>query len=304
MKTVILIAVVAAVLLACIPRFASCTTYSAYTCGYTCPRRNGGWSSWRASSYGSCSRTCGGGTRYVTDVRYCNNPTPLYGGSSCYGSSTRRRILSCNTRTCPPREFNQMIFLLDMVPGLRGGRPQPEAALAHAQSGIARWLTLVPAATRALRMAGGRVAGTEPEHDSRIVTPMPAHVTVNGAWSPWGPAVKGCCSATCGNGTRNITFTRTCTNPAPSNRGRTCTGLSSKVQTEACNLDPCPVDGGWSAFAVKMTFPCSVTCGNGTKIVKKTRECNNPVPQNGGAHCKGKSKKQVTRPCKSKPCPC
>jgi hypothetical protein len=44
-------------------------------------------------------------------------------------------------------------------------------------------------------------------------------------------------------------------------------------------------DGGWNNW---MDWsPCSVTCTIGTKT--RTRLCNNPTPQNGGANCSGLS---------------
>lgn len=57
-------------------------------------------------------------------------------------------------------------------------------------------------------------------------------VAIDGGWSPWTA-----CSVTCGGGTQ----TRTCTNPAPSNGGATCSGSAS----QACNTSSCivPVNG-------------------------------------------------------------
>lgn len=56
---------------------------------------NGGWSAWQGLS--KCSVTCGTGVR--TRNRYCNNPTPAYGGHHCLGLSTQSE--SCNTTLCP-----------------------------------------------------------------------------------------------------------------------------------------------------------------------------------------------------------
>ena len=55
---------------------------------------NGGWSSY--GSYGSCSVTCGAGTKYRS--RSCTSPAPLYGGANCAGSSSQSA--SCNLGTC------------------------------------------------------------------------------------------------------------------------------------------------------------------------------------------------------------
>ncbi|XP_034035488.1 hemicentin-1 [Thalassophryne amazonica] len=45
--------------------------------------------------------------------------------------------------------------------------------------------------------------------------------------------------------------------------------------------------------------PCSVSCGAGTQ--KRMRQCNNPLPANGGHHCTGSESE--TRVCQGKPCP-
>ena len=47
---------------------------------------NGGWSVW--GSWSICSASCGEG--YQVRVRYCNNPTPMYGGKDCKGFAEER----------------------------------------------------------------------------------------------------------------------------------------------------------------------------------------------------------------------
>jgi len=55
---------------------------------------NGGYSSW--STYGSCSKSCGGGQQ--SRIRKCNNPTPTNGGSQCSGVASESK--NCNTQPC------------------------------------------------------------------------------------------------------------------------------------------------------------------------------------------------------------
>jgi len=63
-------------------------------CGTDLCPVNGGYSSW--STYGSCSKSCGGGQQSRT--RKCNNPTPANGGSQCSGVSSESK--NCNTQPC------------------------------------------------------------------------------------------------------------------------------------------------------------------------------------------------------------
>ncbi|XP_066144477.1 A disintegrin and metalloproteinase with thrombospondin motifs 9 isoform X2 [Euwallacea fornicatus] len=55
---------------------------------------DGGWGEWQ--SWGSCSRTCGGGIK--KSVRYCDSPIPENGGNYCTGKSAQ--YMSCNTQNC------------------------------------------------------------------------------------------------------------------------------------------------------------------------------------------------------------
>ncbi|XP_061739556.1 hemicentin-1 [Nerophis ophidion] len=57
------------------------------------------------------------------------------------------------------------------------------------------------------------------------------------------------------------------------------------------------VHGGYSEWAE--WGPCSLTCGVGSQ--KRQRQCNKPLPANGGRHCAGSSIE--TRSCQGKPCP-
>ncbi|XP_078375646.1 coadhesin-like isoform X1 [Oculina patagonica] len=95
-------------------------------------------------------------------------------------------------------------------------------------------------------------------------------------WTEWSE-----CSATCGGGVR--WHSRTCNNPEPKNKGKTCTEqeLGPSVESGYCNTQDCPVPGGytdWSEWG-----ECSVTCGGG--VQKRTRTCTSPPPSGGGPTC-------------------
>ena len=63
---------------------------------------DGHWSSWGA--FGSCSRSCGGGTQYRR--RACNNPAPSGGGKNCPGPSHQSN--ACNMRACSGEKFHYL----------------------------------------------------------------------------------------------------------------------------------------------------------------------------------------------------
>uniref|UniRef100_A0A8C5FZ01 ADAM metallopeptidase with thrombospondin type 1 motif, 9 n=1 Tax=Gouania willdenowi TaxID=441366 RepID=A0A8C5FZ01_GOUWI len=60
--------------------------------------------------------------------------------------------------------------------------------------------------------------------------------------------------------------------------------------------DAAPVEGAWGVWSPFGS--CSRTCGGGIKIAM--RECNRPVPRNGGMYCVGRRMK--FRSCNSEPC--
>uniref|UniRef100_A0A4W3HMZ6 EGF-like domain-containing protein n=2 Tax=Callorhinchus milii TaxID=7868 RepID=A0A4W3HMZ6_CALMI len=104
------------------------------------------------------------------------------------------------------------------------------------------------------------------------VSPCP----VLGKWSEWSPWST--CTQLCSGITRRI---RVCNNPAPAHGGLPCTGTFE--ENLACRHSDCPTDGGWSPW----TFwsPCPSSCGIG--VVKRSRLCNNPAPENSGNPCLG-----------------
>ena len=66
---------------------------------------HGNWSDW--TPFGTCSRTCGGGTK--NRFRTCSNPTPQHGGRNCEGSQIES--MECNTLPCPSKLAVSIIIL-------------------------------------------------------------------------------------------------------------------------------------------------------------------------------------------------
>ena len=103
---------------------------------------------------------------------------------------------------------------------------------------------------------------------------------------------------TCGGGLTHRQ--RLCDNPAPSAFGQPCIG--NDEQTQQCNTSPCSsttlgkLDGGWSTWTDWGS--CSVTCGVG--LMKRQRQCDNPVPSGFGQSCSGNN--EQTDKCNLKSC--
>ena len=115
---------------------------------------------------------------------------------------------------------------------------------------------------------------------------------IDGGFGEWG--TFGECNKPCGvDGVKKRV--RACWNPQPRFGGKDCEGHAE--ETQACNLIPCPVDGGFSKWAAYGA--CDKTCGPGVK--RRTRTCTNPPPAHGGKNCVGAV--DEIQVCNDKPCP-
>ncbi|XP_078333127.1 properdin-like isoform X2 [Crassostrea virginica] len=228
---------------------------------------DGGWSGWH--TWGRCSAGCGSGVQ--TRLRSCNNPQPAYGGRSCPGSE--KETQSCVMQPCP----------------VNGGWTHWSA-----------WHSCSHTCGDGTSIRTRTCSNPVPQHGGH---PCQGHsddskacnngtCPVDGGWTDW--TAWSSCLHTCGRHSRSHR-TRTCSNPAPLYGGHPCPGLH--LDSKACNIGPCPVDGGWTDWTA--WYSCSHTCGDGTSF--RARTCSNPAPQYGGNPCQGHS--DDSKACNNGTCP-
>lgn len=120
------------------------------------------------------------------------------------------------------------------------------------------------------------------------------------SWSPWGD--WSACSATCGKGTQFRS--RICLLPSGSPaHGHQYNCEGENVQVKNCEMLPCPVNGGWSAWTSWSN--CSLECVteySGLRSVRfRNRKCDSPAPSLGGKACVGEEYEEEV--CSVKFCP-
>lgn len=261
----------------------------------------GPWSSWS-----SCSRTCGGGSR--SRQRAVMVP-PQNGGQSC---PPLDESMTCNEAACGPLVRAHVVVNVNMT----------DDQLAVLHHGIAMCLDverdkvtlqppmnthagvrvgymvqfLAPATVdEAVQLATLAACGTLPAALSTsgatlLATSTPQlhtgpddrNCTVS-AWSAWSV-----CSRTCGGGSQSR-FREVL---APASGSGMCFDL---LEERSCQAQPCPVDcqvSAWSAYGA-----CSTLCGGGEQESTRTVLVH---PTAGGQPCDAL---QRTRECNTQPCP-
>ncbi|XP_046554970.1 SCO-spondin-like [Haliotis rubra] len=279
----------------------TCNTHrcpETYTCNtHRCPV-NGGWSPWVVRSIGTCTRSCGGGTRFVTSRRRCNKPKPRFNGTDCAGDIKEIAEEACNSQACTPNTDGSWTDWAVVEEGdcsvTCGGGSQVNKKERYCDSPV-------PTGTgqKCLQSDGQR---TLLETGQDTVTCMTDPCPVDGGWSAWTDVDIDGCSVTCGGGSKNRTRQRECTNPAPSDGGEFCQGDATLIDELNCNTDDCPVDGGWTNWTVTSVSRCSKSCGEGQRKVVSERSCSDPEPAFGGESCEGDQSETVREACNTHEC--
>ncbi|XP_060537689.1 adhesion G protein-coupled receptor B1-like, partial [Pantherophis guttatus] len=240
----------------------------------------GGWNPW--STWGECTRDCGGGLQ--TRTRTCQ-PLPEE-GLVCEGVLEEGRL--CNRKACNPNiHYNSRSQSLrstdnrkkdDMEDFQQYGYPAPQIGDPAAEE-WSPWSVCSTTCgegwqsrTRFCVSYSYSTQCSGPLREQRQCNNS-AVCPVHGTWDEWSP--WSLCSSTCGRGYRDRT--RIC--KPPQFGGSPCEG--PEKQTKFCNIALCPVDGNWNAWSSWSS--CSTSCSNGTQ--QRTRECNGP--SYGGAECQG-----------------
>ncbi|XP_076815341.1 uncharacterized protein LOC143461331 isoform X2 [Clavelina lepadiformis] len=251
---------------------------------------------WSSYDIGSCSRSCGGGTR--TNRRICVNGSP--GQKGCEGNASM--VENCNERPCPiwgpfgawsdcTKECgtgtqNSTRVCLNVVVGEEGCRGESKKSRNCNTQICAHWSEYEPWSdcdvtcmqSKERRCVGGKIGNDGCIGDAIINQTC---CQAFGQWSQYGE-----CSRTCGGGQR--TRTRQCPDPVrclPDQHG------TSTSQSQPCNSGICP--GKWTEWSKRGT--CSVTCGQGQQ--EQVRRCEGG--EIGGPGCEGNATRVI--PCNKTP---
>lgn len=301
-------------------------------CGECACDIDGSWSEWCA--FTRCTVSCGGGMRIRN--RTCTNPPPSGLGLDCAGPAAELQI--CNTESCHNANYTQWSEWSECSVTCGVGKQKRSRTCINPPPGPGRknceeehlgpadetqkcrlkpcpidgnytewteWSECSASCgggshlrTRQCTRPPPKYGGLDcnelgPADQRQQCNPDPCPIDGNYTeWSEWSE-----CNVICGGGVHNRS--RTCTNPPPKNGGNNCEGLGPANDAQACNPDPCPIDGNyteWSEWS-----ECSASCGGGLQI--RTRNCTNPTPQYGGRDCEGLGLAMETRSCGSEKCP-
>ncbi|XP_046330549.2 SCO-spondin-like isoform X2 [Haliotis rufescens] len=223
------------------------------------------WSEW--TDNGTCSTTCGPGTKMQTRTRTCT-------GSTCCPAdftAVETRTVDCQICTCPVISMwsewtDNGTCSTTCGPGTK----------MQTRTRTCTGSTCCPADFTAV--------------ETRTVDCQICTCPVISMWSEW--TDNGACTTTCGPGTKMQMRTRTCT-------GSTCCppGFTAvEMRTVNCQICTCPVIGPWCPWG--NTGPCSVTCGCGTQMQARSRVCVNTCTP---PDCITREERTVN--CSHAPCP-
>lgn len=203
------------------------------------------WTAWS-----TCSKTCGGGTQKRSRTV---KTAAQFGGSPC--PTVMEETRACNQQGCPVNCETT---------------PWTEWSTCSAQCGGGRQTRSRSIITPAAH--GGTACPTDLV-ETRDCNTQPCPVDCKGTgeggklkWSEWSG-----CDAECGGGKQERTLPILVEGE---HGGIECPSPEQRLQRQACNTDPCPIDcevGEWTEWSA-----CSASCGQGkrTRTRKVTKQAN------------------------------
>ena len=240
---------------------------------FPCPV-HGNYSSW--SNFKTCSKSCGNGT--MTRTRNCTNPEPRHSGRNCSSLGPSVDIQPCNMFPCP----------------VDGGYTEWGNFTQCTQSCGNGTMYRTRNCSNPSPLYGGKNCSTlGGAIEVKICNAFPC--PIDGGYTSWSEFTR--CSKSCGRGTTQRT--RNCSNPLPQFGGRNCSRFGLAMDVRECNLRPCPINGGYSAWS--KFSKCTRSCNGGKQ--KRWRQCINPFPKHGGLSCSRLGPASEIQPCNTLPCP-
>ncbi len=166
---------------------------------------DGWWSWWSYGSRGSCNSSTWIQSRSLS--RTCTNPSPVWGGAYCSGSSS-----TTQTRNCA-------------VNGWWSSWNTWSWGSCNSSTGTQSRTDTRSCTNPSPKNGGASCSGSS----TRLVS---QNCRVNWGWTAWSYTSWGSCNPS--TGIKNRTGTRSCTNPSPKNGGVSCSGSSSYTDTTTC----------------------------------------------------------------------
>ncbi len=282
---------------------------------------------WVQGGLGECSLSCGGGTQSIT-LLCQRSDNQIVEDEKCVGLEPPSRIISCNTQPCCIPTTETCNGIDDDCDG-----DTDEGLSNYVSCGVGRCANSVTQTCTDGEFGPPCRVGTpitetcnslDDDCDGQtdeggVCYTYDWYVGVFGvcsaspSWSDWTT-----CSASCGGGTQSRTCSGTvgtqsrtvyckrndgvsvadsyCAGITKPSSTQSCSASCSGASSQSCNVQSCPVNGGWSAWSAWST--CSASCGGGTQ--SRSRSCTNPAPAYGGASCSGGSTE--TQSCNTQAC--
>jgi hypothetical protein len=212
------------------------------------------------AAWSTCTESCGTGSQQ----RSRKQTEPKFGGKSCPHYTETR---ACNKHACPVDckivAYGAWSTCTKSCGGGSQRRSRPNVEPKY----------------------GGKACPHSAETRACNEHMCPVDCEVAG-WKAWST-----CTKSCGTGSQK----RSRPNVEPLFGGKACPHYK---ETRACNVHPCPIDGGWTAFSAWST--CTKTCDEGNTF--RTRTCTNPPAQFGGKDCPAHGRED--KPCNVHVCHC